>query len=41
MLTDRHSFTVIDVDAKRLQLRQIDEAGHESDRIVVTKPAPG
>ncbi len=40
MLTDRHSFTVIDVDAKRLQLRQIDEAGHESDRIVVTKAAP-
>jgi hypothetical protein len=39
MVTDVHSFTVIDVDAKRLQLRQIDESGHEVDRIVITKPA--
>jgi acid phosphatase type 7 len=39
MVTDVHSFTVIEVDAERLQLRQIDETGHEVDRIVITKPA--
>ena len=37
MVTDAHSFTVIDVDAKRLQLRQIDESGHEVDRMVITQ----
>jgi hypothetical protein len=29
---------VIDVDAKRMQVRPIDDAGHESDQILVTKP---
>jgi hypothetical protein len=37
MVTNRHSFTVIDLDAGELRLRQIDEAGHEVDRICVTK----
>jgi hypothetical protein len=37
MVTDRHSLTVIDLDARRLTLRQVDEWGGEVDHIVVTK----
>ena len=37
MVTDRHSFTRVDVDGKRLTLVQIDEAGEEIDQIVMTK----
>ncbi len=37
MVTDRHSFSVFDVDGPRLTMTQIDEAGAEIDRIIVTK----
>jgi len=37
MITDRHSLTLFDVDGPRLTMTQIDEAGTEIDRIVVTK----
>ena len=37
MVTDRHSLTVVDLDAKRLVLRQVDEWGGEIDRITITK----
>jgi len=37
MITDRHSLTVIDLDAHTLTLRQVDEWGGEIDRIVITK----
>lgn len=37
MVTDRHSITVIDLDARTLTLRQVDEWGGEIDRMVVTK----
>jgi hypothetical protein len=37
MVTDRHSLSVFDVDGARLTMAQIDEAGHEFDRITVTK----
>ena len=37
MVTDRHSLSVFDVDGARLTMMQIDEAGREIDRIVVTK----
>jgi hypothetical protein len=37
MVTDRHSFSLFDVDNARLTMTQIDEAGAEIDRIVVTK----
>lgn len=40
MVTDRHSFTVIELDTAGLHLRQIDESGHEVDRIHVTKAIP-
>jgi hypothetical protein len=36
-VTDRHSLSVFDVDGARLTMTQIDEAGREIDRIVVTK----
>ncbi|MDX1934795.1 MAG: metallophosphoesterase [Capsulimonadales bacterium] len=36
-LSDRHSLTVIDMDSRRLTLRQIDEWGAEVDRFVLTK----
>jgi len=38
MVTDRHSFTVADLDARTLTLRQIDEWGQEIDRAVFIKP---
>jgi hypothetical protein len=37
VVTDRHSFTVIDLDAATLTLRQIDETGTEIDRIRIEK----
>lgn len=37
-VSDRHSFTVVDLAPDRLELRAIDEQGRELDRIVVTKP---
>lgn len=36
-VSDRHSLTMFDLDGGRLTMRQIDEWGHEIDRIVVTK----
>jgi hypothetical protein len=36
-VSDRHSLTVIDMDAKSLQFTQIDELGAEVDRFTVTK----
>jgi acid phosphatase type 7 len=37
MVTDRHSLSVFDIDGPRLTMAQIDEAGQEVDRMVVTK----
>ncbi len=36
-ISDRHSFTVLDLTASRLELRAIDATGEEIDRIVMTK----
>ncbi len=36
-ISDRHSLTVFDLDGKTLTMTQIDENGHEIDRIKVTK----
>ncbi|GDY22142.1 hypothetical protein LBMAG56_34890 [Verrucomicrobiota bacterium] len=37
-VSDRHSFTSVEVDADTLTLRQIDEDGAEIERVKVTKP---
>ena len=37
MVSDRHSLTVFDIDGKHLTMKQIDEEGHEVDRITVMK----
>ena len=37
LISDRHSLTVVDMDAKSLQFRQIDEWGREIDRFRITK----
>jgi hypothetical protein len=37
MVTDRHSFTVFDLDGPRLTMTQVDEAGNQVDRIVITR----
>jgi hypothetical protein len=37
MITDRHSLSVFDIEGKHLTMVQIDEAGQDIDRIVVTK----
>lgn len=37
MVTDRHSFTVFDIDGTELSMAQIDQWGREIDRIRVTK----
>ncbi len=37
MFTDRHSFTTIEIDGRRLELRQVDENGAEVDRITIAK----
>jgi hypothetical protein len=39
-ISDRHSFSIVDLDAKKLVLRQVDEDGKEIDKITVTKPSP-
>lgn len=36
-VSDRHSFTVLDVDGRKLQLRQLDAEGRELDAITMTK----
>lgn len=36
-VSDRHSFTVLDVDGRRLKLRQLDAEGRELDAITLTK----
>ncbi|HEY3400110.1 MAG TPA: metallophosphoesterase [Geothrix sp.] len=36
-VSDKHSFTVLDVDAKKLKLRQLDAEGRELDAITMTK----
>ena len=36
-VSDRHSFTVLDVDGRTLRLRQLDAQGRELDAITVTK----
>jgi len=36
-VSDKHSFTVLDVDAKTLSLRQLDAEGRELDAITLTK----
>ncbi len=36
-VSDRHSFTEVDVDDRRLVLRQLDAEGHELDRIMMTR----
>jgi hypothetical protein len=35
-VSDKHSFTVLDADAKKLRLRQLDAEGHELDAITLT-----
>jgi hypothetical protein len=37
MVSDRHSLSVFEVDGTHLTMTQIDDAGHEIDRFVVTK----
>src|SRR5436190_427704 len=37
MITDRHSLSVFDVEGTRLTLTQVDEAGQEIDRMIVTE----
>lgn len=37
LVSDRHSLTVVDMDARRLHFRQIDEWGREIDQFVVSK----
>ncbi|GLH73622.1 hypothetical protein GETHLI_21240 [Geothrix limicola] len=37
LVSDKHSFTVLDVDAKTLKLRQLDAEGRELDAIMLTK----
>ncbi len=37
LISDKHSFTVLDVDGRTLKLRQIDADGRELDAILVTK----
>ena len=39
MVSDVYSFTLVDVDGRRLTMKQISEHGEELDRIVVTKPS--
>ncbi len=39
-VSDRHSFSVVDLSADRLTLRAIDVSGEEIDRFVLTKSAP-
>jgi hypothetical protein len=36
-VSDKHSFTVLEVEAKKLNLRQLDAEGRELDAITLTK----
>jgi hypothetical protein len=36
-VSDKHSFTVLDVEAKKLKLRQLDAGGRELDAVTLTK----
>jgi predicted phosphodiesterase len=36
-ISDRHSFTVVEADAAKLVLRQVDDAGKEADAVTITK----
>lgn len=37
VIDDRHSFTLVELDSDKLQLRQLDVNGAEADRITITK----
>jgi hypothetical protein len=37
VISDRHSITVIDMDARSLAIRQIDEWGNEIDRFKIER----
>jgi hypothetical protein len=37
LISDRHSFTVVDVDGEKLTARQVSEDGEELDRFTITK----
>ncbi|MGH9800389.1 MAG: hypothetical protein ACRD82_08500, partial [Blastocatellia bacterium] len=37
-VSDRHSFSLVELDRQKFTLRQIDEAGNEVDRVLITKP---
>lgn len=39
-VTDRHSFSIIDIDKGQFTLRQVDLAGQEIDRIIIRKLDP-
>jgi predicted phosphodiesterase len=39
VVSDRHSFTLVDADARQLVLRQIDERGQEFDRCTIARAA--
>jgi hypothetical protein len=38
VVTDRHSFTILDVHKDALTITQVDQWGHEIDRLKITKP---
>ena len=38
LVADRHSFTVVDMRARELVVRQVDELGKEIDRVRITRP---
>jgi hypothetical protein len=37
VVTDRHSFTILDVHHEALTITQVDQWGHDVDRIRITK----
>jgi len=39
VVTDRHSFTILDVHRDALTITQVDQWGHDVDRIKITKPS--
>jgi predicted phosphodiesterase len=39
LIADRHSFSLVGLDAAKFTLRQMDDTGKEVDRFVITKPA--
>jgi len=38
--SEKHSFTIVEADAERLEIRQIDADGDEVDRFTITKTGP-